>query len=121
MVSMSSIITHVEVEPFISSLQGGRLKNERGQMPFSYLATSVKNGTERQTKHGSSFNNHWYAIAYPRQVSTEDVYATRLWGEPLVVYRDADSNLVCAKDSCPHRSSPMSMGKMNNERKLECM
>jgi len=97
------------------------LINERGQMPFSYLATSVKNGTERQTKNGSSFNNHWYAIAYPWQVGAEDVYATRLWGEPLVVYRDADSNLVCAKDSCPHRSSPMSMGKMNSERRLECM
>jgi len=98
-----------------------RLIDERGILPFSYLPTSVKNGTKRQSKNGASFNNHWYAIAYPWQIGTDDVFATRLWGEPLVLYRDEDSNLVCAKDSCPHRSAPLSLSKMNNERRLECM
>lgn len=70
---------------------------EREELPFSYLATSVDRGAEAQRSDSATFNDHWYAVAYPWQVEEGDVYATRLWGEPLVIYRDAEGNLVCAK------------------------
>lgn len=94
--------------------------DERDDLPFSYLATSVEKGVEEQASDKASFNNHWYAVAYPWQIKKE-VYATRLWGEPIVLYHDVDDNLVCAKDVCPHRSAPLSMSKMNSDGQLECM
>ena len=86
-----------------------------------YLATSVPNGVEEQSTDAASYNDHWYAVAYPWQIEDGEVFSTRLWGEPMVIYRDAEGNLVCSKDVCPHRSAPLSMGKMNADGQLECM
>ncbi len=91
------------------------------ELPFSYLAASVDDGIESQMPDMASFNNHWYAVAYPWQIKGGEVYATSLWGEPLVLYRDTKGNMVCAKDACPHRSAPLSMSKMNENGQLECM
>ena len=93
----------------------------RDDLPFSYLATSVEDGAKRQAAAEASFDDHWYAAAYPWQVGDGDVYATRLWGEPLVLYRDADGRLVCAKDVCPHRSAPLNMAEVNDQGQLQCM
>ena len=103
-----------------------RMLEERNDLPFSYLATSVDKGIEAQSLPVASFQNKWYAVAYPWQIGPEseggsDVYSTRLWGEPLVIYRDTDNNLVCAKDACPHRSAPLSMSAINDDGRLECM
>lgn len=94
---------------------------ERDELPFSYLATSVDKGMEAQAPSNASFNNHWYAVAYPWQINDKETFSTRLWGEPLVLYRDTQGTLVCAKDVCPHRSAPLSMSKMNSDGQLECM
>ena len=94
---------------------------DRTELPFSYLATSVPNGVEEQSTNAASYNDHWYAFAYPWQIEDGEVFSTRLWGEPMVIYRDAEGNLVCSKDVCPHRSAPLSMGKMNADGQLECM
>ena len=37
--------------------------------------------------------NHWKHRAF------SEVFATQLWGEPIVIFRDTDGELVCAKDS----------------------
>jgi hypothetical protein len=42
----------------------------------------------------------------------DDVFSTRLWGEPLVMYRASADEVVCVRDSCPHRSAPLSMGEV---------
>lgn len=99
------------------SLLTKRMQEQRDELPFSYLATSVDQGEAAEP----SFNNQWYAVAYPWQVEKQKVYSTRLWGEPIVLYYDVDGNLVCAKDSCPHRSAPLSMSKLNSKGQLECM
>ena len=93
------------------------MQAKREQLPFSYLATSVDQGDSAEP----SFNNQWYAVAFPWEVDKQEVYSTRLWGEPIVIYHDANGNLVCAKDSCPHRSAPLSMSKLNSKGQLECM
>lgn len=46
---------------------------------------------------------------------------SRLWGEPLVVYRDSAGELVCMADACPHRSVPLSMGSVNANNELVCI
>jgi len=61
-----------------------------------------------------SFNNSWYAVGFAHELSSEEPFATRLWGEPVVLYRDADGEPVCVRDVCPHRSAPLSMGEMQD-------
>jgi len=66
-----------------------------------------------------SFNNTWYPVAHSSQVVADQVFATRLLGEPIVVYRDENGEATCVRDVCPHRSAPLSMGEMQ-EGALRC-
>lgn len=54
-----------------------------------------------------------YAVAYSEQLGKDGLFATRLWGEPLVLYR-SEGDVVCVRDSCPHRSAPLSMGEVQD-------
>ena len=65
------------------------------------------------------FNNTWYAVSFSQELSSDKPFATRLWGEPLVLYRDGNGEAVCVRDVCPHRSAPLSMGEMQDG-KLRC-
>lgn len=51
---------------------------------------------------------HWYPIALARDVGDKPL-STKLLDEPLVIYR-AGAELVVARDICPHRGVPLSMG-----------
>ncbi|KAJ8598145.1 hypothetical protein CTAYLR_007416 [Chrysophaeum taylorii] len=69
-----------------------------------------------------SFDNVWYAVGFSWQIGEEGgdnedgsvPFATRLWGEPLVLFRDAEGKLVCLADKCPHRAAPLSMGRVRD-------
>lgn len=52
---------------------------------------------------------HWYPIALVRDIGAAPI-ATKLLDEPLVIYR-AGENIVVARDICPHRGVPLSIGK----------
>jgi phenylpropionate dioxygenase-like ring-hydroxylating dioxygenase large terminal subunit len=49
-------------------------------------------------------------VAFSEQLGSTKPLGTRLWGEPIVLYRDAEGEVVAAKDVCPHRSAPLSVG-----------
>ncbi len=93
----------------------------------SYTPTQSNN---KKVMDEPSIENAWYAVAYPWQidgydsaveavmkwkerepkVGSDKPFATRLWNEPLVIYRDEDGEPTCVVDLCPHRSAPLSMG-----------
>lgn len=52
---------------------------------------------------------YWYPIARIEDIQSEPVKA-KLLDENLVIYR-AEDELVVAKDVCPHRGVPLSLGK----------
>ena len=52
---------------------------------------------------------HWYPIALARELGPRPV-AAKLLDEPLVLYL-ADGALVVARDICPHRGVPLSLGR----------
>lgn len=56
---------------------------------------------------------HWYPIAQTTGVGAEPVKAMLL-DEPLVIYR-MDDELVVARDVCPHRGVPLTMGKSDGQ------
>ena len=58
--------------------------------------------------------SHWYPIAESITVGVEPIKAMLL-DEPLVVYRIGEE-LIVARDVCPHRGVPLSMGEERRPR-----
>jgi vanillate O-demethylase monooxygenase subunit len=56
---------------------------------------------------------HWYPVALVREVGKKPV-GTKLLDEPLVIYR-ADGETVVARDICPHRGVPLSLGTQQEQ------
>lgn len=116
----------------ISGQIGKFVSKQVGGLVNSYTPTQANNP---DLVKNPSFDNAWYAVGYPWQIdgyenavdAALDVtrskvrnakiskpFATRLWGEPIVVYRDEQQNLVAMADVCPHRSAPLSMGTVQD-------
>ncbi len=109
------------------------IKDKVGKLTNSYIPTASMNTAILKEP---SFENAWYAVAFPWQIDgyhtpvdavwgrkekkSMKPFSTRLWGEPLVIYRDSNGDLVSMTDVCPHRSAPLSMGTIEND-ELVCM
>lgn len=88
------------------------LRMHQAEAPLSSAPSAA--ATHHNREPDASFNNTWYAVAFSEQLGVDDVFSTRLWGEPVVLYRDARKEAVCVRDTCPHRSAPLSMGDMKD-------
>ena len=98
-------------------------------------------GAERKDEGGGSLlqshlpadvRNQWYAVALCDEVPKAKAgrvglvaptpMATSLLGDPVVLWRDLSGVVHCVADKCPHRSAPLSLGKVNGETgHLECI
>lgn len=56
---------------------------------------------------------YWYPIALARDIH-EQPYGTMLLDMPLVIYKMGEE-LIVAKDACPHRGVPLSLGKNDGQ------
>jgi phenylpropionate dioxygenase-like ring-hydroxylating dioxygenase large terminal subunit len=56
--------------------------------------------------------NYWYPLALSSEVPADKPYGTSLLGEPLVLFRDQNKQVICLYDSCPHQGLPLSRGKV---------
>jgi chlorophyllide a oxygenase len=65
-----------------------------------------------------TFDN-WYAIDFEKNIKPNKIYPINILGERLILFRDQYNNVSCLEDRCPHRSTPLSLGRMNNG-KVEC-
>jgi phenylpropionate dioxygenase-like ring-hydroxylating dioxygenase large terminal subunit len=61
---------------------------------------------------------YWYAVAQSSEVAPGPLAVTVL-GKPLVLWRTADGVLMAARDRCPHREAPLSLGQVV-ESGLQC-
>ena len=122
----------------ITGALGKHVAERVGALVNSYTPTQANNP---KLIENPSFDGAWYAVAYPWQIDGYDSaveavwnrgkgpkkfkdgiskpFATRLWNEPMVIYRDSSGELVCVSDMCPHRSAPLSMGTVKDG-KLTC-
>jgi len=127
----------VDEESKFNSVIGTHIHKQVGGLVNSYIPTASRNKDILKTP---SFENAWYAVSFPWQIDGYDTpldaalkrkstgnkggevkpFATRLWGEPIVIYRDSQNELVAMADVCPHRSAPLSMGKIEDG-KLHCL
>ena len=62
--------------------------------------------------------NQWYVLLESRQVKDTPIGVTRM-GEKMVFWRDADGQVSCLRDRCPHRGVALSRGQIINGN-LQC-
>ncbi|KNZ34594.1 MAG: (2Fe-2S)-binding protein [Methylibium sp. NZG] len=60
----------------------------------------------------------WHPVAAQAELGA-DPLALTLLDQPLVLWQDASGNARAFADRCPHRGTPLSMGRVHNGR-LEC-
>jgi phenylpropionate dioxygenase-like ring-hydroxylating dioxygenase large terminal subunit len=63
--------------------------------------------------------NCWYVACFSTDLEEGKLFARVLLGEPVVLFRLRDRSVVAMKDRCPHRSFPLSAGRLVND-ELEC-
>ncbi len=61
----------------------------------------------------------WYAACSSRDIKEGKLHNFSMYNEPLVLYRDKDSNVRCIKDLCPHRGASFIGGELK-EGELVC-
>lgn len=54
--------------------------------------------------------NHWYPVAWSREVRSGGTHATQFAGEPIVLIRPKAGPLFALEDRCAHRQVPLSKG-----------
>ena len=64
--------------------------------------------------------NFWYVAAFDREISAAPLARTIL-GEAIVFWRAGDGGVVAFEDRCPHRRAPLSMGKVLDGDRLQCL
>jgi phenylpropionate dioxygenase-like ring-hydroxylating dioxygenase large terminal subunit len=57
-------------------------------------------------------HNCWYVACFSDDLEDGQLFARVLLGEPVVLYRLRDRTVVAMKDRCPHRSFPLSAGRL---------
>jgi len=60
-----------------------------------------------------ALRNYWHPVALSEEVTTKP-QPVRLLGEQLVIYR-AGAEIVCLRDLCIHRGTPLSLGWVEGE------
>lgn len=63
--------------------------------------------------------NFWYVACRSRELGKGPLARTVL-GIPMVLFRDASGLASALLDRCPHRNVPLSLGRMTEQRFLEC-
>jgi phenylpropionate dioxygenase-like ring-hydroxylating dioxygenase large terminal subunit len=64
--------------------------------------------------------NTWYVAAWSQDVVPGEIFARRILGEALVLFRDADGVVTALADYCPHRFAPLHLGKLLSDGRLRC-
>jgi phenylpropionate dioxygenase-like ring-hydroxylating dioxygenase large terminal subunit len=56
--------------------------------------------------------NQWYVILESKEVKPGKLVGVRRMGEKLVLWRDAQGQVACLSDRCPHRGAALSAGRV---------
>jgi hypothetical protein len=54
--------------------------------------------------------NHWYPVAWSREIKSGKTFATSFGGEPIVLIRPQEGPAFALEDRCAHRQVPLSKG-----------
>jgi phenylpropionate dioxygenase-like ring-hydroxylating dioxygenase large terminal subunit len=64
----------------------------------------------RDLRRVDAHPDHWYPIAWSRELKAGKMLARKFAGEPIVVVRAKEGNVFALEDRCAHRQVPLSHG-----------
>lgn len=67
----------------------------------------------------TGLRNYWYPVLQSEELPADRPVGFRVLGESLVAWRDAAGEPCVVRDRCPHRSMPLSVGRVL-EGQLQC-
>jgi phenylpropionate dioxygenase-like ring-hydroxylating dioxygenase large terminal subunit len=67
---------------------------------------------------GDYVRNAWYPAAWSRDIGRE-LISRRILGDDIVLYRTSSGSVAALEDVCPHRFTPLSMGRLKGDT-IEC-
>ena len=130
----------LQMQPGASTSSRARADMAEAGEPLLPASEKEKGAKEAKDVSGGVLHSHlpldvrkqWYAIALskdlpkakPGQVGAAAAapMSTSLLGDPLVLWRDLEGKAFCVADKCPHRSAPLSLGKVNGDTgHMECI
>ena len=59
--------------------------------------------------------DHWYPVAWSRDVKSGRALATRFAGDPIVLFRNPAGAVSALEDRCAHRQVPLSLGLVDGD------
>ncbi|KAL4424531.1 hypothetical protein ABPG77_010111 [Micractinium sp. CCAP 211/92] len=118
--------------------QGGEAQQRHGQRrrsstvasaaaaPPSVQQTAGTQGplpeASEHSQPSSSFDwfDHWFPIAFVKDIPDGQPYGFRLLDQPIVIWKDGEGRFRCLRDACPHRLVPLSDGRIAPNGELQC-
>jgi phenylpropionate dioxygenase-like ring-hydroxylating dioxygenase large terminal subunit len=73
-------------------------------------AATIDQESERRLARG--LPGLWYVVAKSVQVRQGEILPVTILGRRLVLWRNAEGQVCCVEDFCPHRGAPLSRGEI---------
>lgn len=84
------------------------------------LAATLKSQTFRNAVREVGINaDHWYAVAWAKDVRLGQVLPVTVWQQAIALYRDTQGGLHALEDICPHKGVALHRGQVQGDR-LAC-
>jgi len=79
-------------------------------MPLETTARALSSPPVVDLRRIGAHRDHWYPLAWSRELKPGRVLARRLAGEPIVLVRPREGTPFALEDRCAHRQVPLSRG-----------
>lgn len=109
--------TEAEVQLNLQRLEEIKESAKMLEASFSPNSNFMKVPSKGQGLYSSlalepQLKDHWFAVQFTSKLQTDMMIPFDLFGEPWVLFRDADGKAACVKDECAHRACPLSSGTL---------
>ncbi|MEB3294630.1 MAG: aromatic ring-hydroxylating dioxygenase subunit alpha [Synechococcales bacterium] len=80
------------------------------------LATTLTGQTVQNRVREIGINpNHWYAVAWSKELKANAILPVRVWDQEIALYRDQQGVVQAVEDICPHKGVAMHKGKVKGD------
>jgi renierapurpurin 18,18'-hydroxylase len=80
------------------------------------LTTTLSGETVRNSVREVGINaNHWYAIAWAKDVKPQEILPIRVWDQSIALFRDRQNQIQAVENVCPHKGVAMDKGKVEGD------
>lgn len=78
-------------------------------------STDISTKPPRDLRRVDIHPDHWYPLAWSREVKRGKAHGVRFAGDPIVLVRTASGKVFALEDRCAHRQVPLSAGVVDGE------